>query len=212
MDRLPGEPEVETAVVHRGIPAVAVKRNGHPRDGELTVISHGAGERAEAIDLLLHGFARFVAGRPEAKLVLLGQLEEGAEARLRETVDNLGIAEAVRLAGHRDQDDYWQALADADLAVQLRTSSDGEASGSVCDCLAARVPTVVSAVGWLREQPEPAVLHVPRDCPPGELAEKIKLIAEDQDLRDRVRLAQDEYAAAHSYQRVAERYAELLAL
>jgi glycosyltransferase involved in cell wall biosynthesis len=212
MDRLPGEPEVETAVVHRGIPAVPVERNGRSRDGGPMVISHGAGERAEAIDLLLHGFARFASERPEAKLVLLGRLEEGAEARLNETASNLGIAEAIRLAGHLDQDDYWRLLADADLAVQLRTNSDGEASGSVCDCLAARLPTIVSAVGWLQEQPEPAVLHVPRDCPPGALAERIKQLADDPDLRDRVRLAQDEYADTHSYGRVAERYAELLAL
>jgi hypothetical protein len=53
---------------------------------------------------------------------------------------------------------------------------------------------------------------VPRDCPPDKLAEKIKLVADDQDLRDRIRSAQDDYAAAHSYQRVAKRYAELLAL
>jgi glycosyltransferase involved in cell wall biosynthesis len=212
MDRLPGEPEVETEVVSRGIPEVAMERNGGSLHAGPTVISHGAGERAEAIDLLLHGFARFVSERPDARLVLLGELEEGAEARLNETASNLGIAPAVRLAGHLEDDEYWRLLAEANLAVQLRTSSDGEASGSVCDCLAARVPTIVSAVGWLREQPEPAVLHVSRDCHPDELADKIRLVTDDQDLRDRVRLAQDEYAEAHSYRRVAERYAELLAL
>jgi glycosyltransferase involved in cell wall biosynthesis len=211
MDRSPDQAEVETAVVHRGIPEVPVERNGRSPAGP-TVVSHGAGERAEAIDLLLHGFAQFAAERSGAKLVLLGRLEDNAEARLEETVTNLGISQAVQPAGRLEGDEYWRALAEADVAVQLRTISDGEASGSVCDCIAARVPTIVSAIGWLREQPEPAVLHVARECPPGSLAEMIELVVDDSGLRERIRAAQDEYASANSYRRVAERYAELLAL
>jgi glycosyltransferase involved in cell wall biosynthesis len=212
MDGLPGEPEVETVVVHRGIPAVPLERNSHHGRGAAKLISHATGERAEAIDRLLHGFASFAGDRPTATLSLVGRLEEGAGARLNETVDNLGLSEAVRLVGHLEGEDYWRLLGEADLAVELQASADGEASGSVCDCLAARVPTIVSAVGWLREQPEPAVIHLPPDCRPSALAEKIRQVADDPALRERIRLAQDEYAAANSYGRVAEHYAELLAL
>ena len=109
-------------------------------------------------------------------------------------------------------DEYWRALAEADVAVQLRTSSDGEASGSVCDCLAARVPTIVSSIGWLRELPDPVVVHVPRDCPPDALAEKIRGVSDDSMMRRTIRAAQDEYASANSYAKVAERYVELLGL
>jgi glycosyltransferase involved in cell wall biosynthesis len=211
-DRLPGEPEVETVVVHRGIPAAAVERNGHPTGAAPTVISHGTGEGAEAIDLLIHGFAEFARKRPGARLVLLGSLEEGAEARLDETASNLGLVDRVTVKGNLQEDAYWAALAEAEVAVQLRTSTDGEASGSVCDCLAARVPTIVSAVGWYRELPDPVVLHVPPDCLPEELGTRIGNVVDDPALRDRIRCAQDEYADTNSYARVAERYAELLAL
>jgi glycosyltransferase involved in cell wall biosynthesis len=98
------------------------------------------------------------------------------------------------------------------VAVELRTTSDGEASASVCDCLAVRVPTIVSSVGWLGELPDPAVIRVPRECAPSVLAERIGLILDDPDLRERIRSAQDDYATANSYERVAERYAEILAL
>jgi glycosyltransferase involved in cell wall biosynthesis len=212
MDGPPGAPRAETVVVSRGIPEAAVRRNGGNATDGPAVLSHGAGEHPEAIDLLMHAFAGLAAERPGARLVLVGRLEEGAEPRLAETASNLGLSEAVHLAGQLEGDAYWRALAAADVAVELRTSSDGEASASVCDCLAARVPAVVSSVGWLGELPEPAVLHVPRECAPAELADSIRRVLDDPDLRERIRAAQDSYAAANSYERVAERYAELLEL
>jgi glycosyltransferase involved in cell wall biosynthesis len=212
MDRPPGAPGTETLVVGRGIPEPAIQRNGGSPSGGPTVLSHGAGERPEAIDLLMHAFADLVRERDGARLVLLGSLEPGAGARLGETAANLGLRDAVHLVGRLDGDEYWRALASADVAVELRTSSDGEASASVCDCLAARLPTVVSSIGWLGELPEPAVLHVPRECAPAELAGCIYCVLDQPDLRERIREAQDEYAAANSYERVAERYAEILGL
>lgn len=211
MDRPPGEPDAETVVVNPGIPEV-LHPNGDRTSGRPTVISHGAGDRPEAIDLLLHGFAALAAERREARLVLLGHLEEAAERRLHETASNLGIRDAIGLPGHLEEADYWRALGEADVAVQLRSSSDGEVSGSVCDCLAARVPTIVSAVGWMEELPGPAVLHLPRVSAPSALAERIEEVLGDSALRARIRTAQDEYAVANSYERVAERYAELLEL
>lgn len=212
MDRAPGAPAAETVVVGRGIPDAAVRRNGAGVSQGSALLSHGAGEQPEAIDLLMHAFAALARDRPAARLVLLGRLEEGAEARLVETASNLGLSDAVQLAGQLEGDGYWRALADAAVAVELRTSSDGEASASVCDCLAARLPTVVSSVGWLGELPEPAVLHVPRECAPDELAGAVRRVLDEPDLRKRIRAAQDSYAAAHSYERVAERYAEILGL
>jgi glycosyltransferase involved in cell wall biosynthesis len=212
LDRPPGAAGAETFVVGRGIPETAVRRNGDSSPEAPTVLSHGAGEHAESIDLLVHAFAALAQERPGARLVLLGRLEEGAEARLAETVSNLGLRHAVQMLGELEGDEYWRALGGADVAVELRTRSDGEASASVCDCLAARVPLVVSSVGWLAELPSPAVLHVPRECAPAELAGSFRRVLEEPDLRDRIRDAQDEFAAANSYERVAERYAELLEL
>jgi glycosyltransferase involved in cell wall biosynthesis len=136
--------------------------------------------------------------------MLLGQLEGGAQARLNETVSNLRLGQAVSLPGHLEDEDYWRLLSEADVAVQLRHHSDGEASGSVCDCLAARLPTIVSAIGWLNELPEPAVLRVRRDCEPAELAATMSRVVGEAGLRERICAAQDEYAAANSYGRVAE--------
>jgi glycosyltransferase involved in cell wall biosynthesis len=212
MDRPPGAPAAETVVVGRGVPEAAIRRNGAGRSESPVLLSHGAGEHPEAIDLLIHAFAALARERSGARLVLLGRLEEGAESRLMETASNLGLSESIQLAGQLEGDEYWRALADAAVAVELRTSSDGEASASVCDCLGARIPTVVSSVGWLGELPEPAVLHVPRECAPDELAGAVRRVIEEPDLREGILAAQDSYAAAHSYERIAERYAEILGL
>ena len=211
MDLLPGQHGAEVAVVARGVPAAPVVRNGEPFPGRPVVISHGA-EQAEAVDLLLHAFASLAERRPGARLVVIGRTEPAARARLADTAANLGIDDAVTLADDLDQRDYWATVAGADAAVQIRTSTDGEASGAVCDCLAARVPTIVSAVGWLAEQPEPAVIRVPRECSPAQLADRIDEVVRDPSLRAEIRAAQDAYAEANSFERVAERYAELLRL
>jgi glycosyltransferase involved in cell wall biosynthesis len=109
------------------------------------------------------------------------------------------------------RDEYWETLRAADLAVQLRAGVKGP-SAAVCDCIAARVPTIASSIGSLREVPSPVVLPVPEDCSPRLLAERMASALGDQRLRDDIRIAQDAYAEANSFTRVAERYAELLAL
>jgi glycosyltransferase involved in cell wall biosynthesis len=212
MDRPPGVSGAETLVVERGVPEAAVRGNGGGSAVGTTVLSHGAGEHPEAIDLLVHAFAAIARERSDARLVLLGQLEPGAGRRLAETASNLGLGDAVQLASPLAGDEYWRTLASADVAVELRTTSDGEASAAVCDCLAARVPTIVSSVGWLSELPDPAVLRVPRECAPGALAEQMRRVLDEPELHERIRAAQDDYATANSYERVAERYAEILAL
>jgi glycosyltransferase involved in cell wall biosynthesis len=211
MDRTPGTATAETIVVGRGIPEAEIRGNGRGTAAP-TVVSLARGEHPEAIDLLMHGFAAIAAERPGVRLVLLGRLEEGTGARLGETASNLGLREAVSPLGEVEGDEYQRTLASADVAVELRTSSDGEASEWICDCLAARVPTVVSSVGWLAELPEPAVLHVPRELSPGELADTVGRVIDDPELRQRIQASQDSYAAANSYERTAERYAELLEL
>jgi glycosyltransferase involved in cell wall biosynthesis len=212
MDLPPGARGAETLVVGAGIPRASLERNGGSPDATPTVLSHGAGEHPESIDLLVHAFAMLARKRVGARLLLVGRFEPGAEARLAETATNLGIGDAVHVAGTLEADRYWETLAGADVAVELRTSSDGEASASVCDCLAARVPTIVSSLGWQGELPDPAVLRVPRQCPPAVLTDAIDRVLGEPELRSRIRSAQDAYATANSYERIAERYAEILAL
>jgi hypothetical protein len=82
----------------------------------------------------------------------------------------------------------------------------------VGDLIAARIPTIVSDLGWQAELPDRVVLPVSADSDAATLAARMSSALDDKDGRRSVRQAQDAYAEANSFARVAERYAELLSL
>jgi hypothetical protein len=111
MDRPPGAPGAETLVVGRGIPEPAIQRNGRSPSGGPTVLSHGAGERPEAIDLLMHAFADLARER-EGR----GSCCSGAWSRERGAPRRDGgeprTQRRVHLVGRLDGDDtgaLWRA-------------------------------------------------------------------------------------------------------
>ena len=119
------------------------------------------------MDVLLEGFAQFAQGQsPEAHLLVVGEVTEGDRSKI--------LGRAVEVLGRAERQDYWRILRAADLAVQLRRGVlGGTPSAAVADCIAARVPTIVSGVGWLGELPENVVAHVPETCTAAQLAEEI---------------------------------------
>ena len=208
----PGHP-VPTHVVPHGIPdpppleTRAADRSG-PRIVTLGLVS----SRAKRMHLLFAGFAHVLSRQPDARLDVVGELGEGELERLTAMIRELGIEGSVRLHGRTEGSEYWEILHSADLAVQLRSSFNAAASGAVSDCIAARVPVIVSAIGWATELPPDVVLPVPEDCSIERLGERMVAALWDQELRDRVIAAQNGYASDTSFARVAERYAEVLAL
>jgi glycosyltransferase involved in cell wall biosynthesis len=59
----------------------------------------------------------------------------------------------VRISGWTSDDDYFRYLQAADLGVQLRTSSRGETSGTVLDCMIHGLPVIINANGAMAEFP-----------------------------------------------------------
>jgi glycosyltransferase involved in cell wall biosynthesis len=116
----------------------------------------------------------------------------------------------ARLVRREELDDD---LAGVDLALRL----DPEANGGrpveeVAEFIARGIPTFVSDVGWQGELPEPVVIRFPAEGSPSALAERMAGLLEAGRERDSVRADQQRFAEEHSFARVAERYAELLAL
>jgi glycosyltransferase involved in cell wall biosynthesis len=181
-------------------------------DGPLIVTLGIVSSVAKHMPLLLAGFARVVDVFPSARLAVVGEIDDEERTRLTAMIADLGLEGSVELHGRAEKEEYWGVLQSADLAVQLRSPHNAGASGAVCDCIAARVPAVVTGIGWLTELPPDVVLPVPEGCSVDALAEQMTLALRDADLRSRVRSAQDRYASESSFARVAERYAEVLAL
>jgi glycosyltransferase involved in cell wall biosynthesis len=201
-------------IVPLGVPSVPGSTNGVGVDGDPLVVTYGVvSMKAKRMELLLSAFVRLRETHPGARLLIVGDAAEHERRRIEELAERLGIAGTVGMQGRVDERGYWSILRRADLAVQLRGGiNGGEASAAVCDCIAARVPTIVSRIGWFAELPEKVVLPVDPDCSALELSGRMAESIDDPHLRNEVTEAQDAYATENSFDRVALRYAELLDL
>jgi glycosyltransferase involved in cell wall biosynthesis len=208
----PSSPPAPAQVVPFGIPEPASMANGTGRGDAPVIVSCGQFGLVKGLDSMVHAFARLASNRPGARMMFIGPLSDWDREYLSTLASGLGVADSLDLLGRVDDSEYWRLLSSADVAVQLRFWSNGEASAAVGDCLAARVPTIVSDIGWFKELPRGVALPVPHYCPADRLAEEIARAIDDQGFRAETRAAQDEYVAAHSFATVAKRYALLLGL
>ena len=139
------------------------------------------------------------------QLVFVGENDPGPYGReLAHRVELLGN---VRITGFVSSKDYQYWLLGADCAVQLRTSSRGETSAAVLDCLLHGLPTIVNAHGANAELPEGTALMLSDECPTAELISALQQVQQDAALRQRLRTqALAHMASAHAPQPVAEQY------
>lgn len=107
--------------------------------------------------------SRFVNDH-RARLIFVGDYADHAYLeRLKSLIDDLGGCSNISFTGYIDAEGFQDYLNIADLAVQLRSGTWGESSGTVLDCLAAEVPTVVTDIGSFSELPDAAVWKIAGD-------------------------------------------------
>ena len=194
------------------IPDAPPRLDADGREGPTIVTLGLVSSVAKQMPLLLAGFARAAATMPDARLEVVGEIAHEEREKLSAMLADLGIEGSVGLHGRAEKEEYWQVLQSADLAVQLRSPFNAGASGAVSDCIAARVPVITTGIGWSTELPQDVVLSVPEESSADALAAEMTVALRDQNLRASVKAAQDRYASEASFARVAERYAEVLAL
>jgi glycosyltransferase involved in cell wall biosynthesis len=176
------------------------------------IVSVGVVSEVKGLAELIAAVSLVGEHRAGVRLVIAGPGDDAELERWRALARESAPAIDVELTGHLPMERYTHLLATADLAVQLRTLSNGEASAAVADCLSAGLPTVVTDAGWAGELPEDIVAKVPADCTGGELAEHLERLLEDGDLRRDISDGARSFASAHSFARVADAYAQALEL
>ena len=176
------------------------------------IVHMGVVSEVKGIALLIEAFALFATAHPGARLVIAGSADESGLGLWEGFARERAPQARVEILGHLDPARYEELLAQADVAVQLRNISNGEASGAVCDCLAAGIPTIVSDLGWMGELPASAVVRVPVDAEPAQLATQIRALVEDVRRRAALSAGAMAHARANSFERVAAAYADVLAL
>lgn len=157
------------------------------RSGGLVIGHFGIVDPAKEPFTLLEAFALLHGRWPAARLRFVGPVAADLAGELRRRAAGLGVADSLEVTGSVDRADYEAALAATTVAVQLRAASNGEASAAVGECLAAGLPTVVTAIGWSRELSAAAAVQVRRAVPADELAKVLDGLLADE--RRRVELA-----------------------
>lgn len=113
--------------------------------------------RLEAVLEALAG----IAEREQFLLDVCGQLWD--ESHIRTQIERLGLGSLVKLLGFLPENLVEQKLSTADLAINLRYPSMGEASGSQLQFWDYGLPTLVTRTGWYASLPEDTVAFVRPD-------------------------------------------------
>ncbi len=89
-----------------------------------------------------------LAADKRCRLIFVGE-NNGADygRSLLQTMRESGLGDRIHITGFAASETFRQHLAAADLAVQLRSHSRGETSGTVLDCMNHALPLIVNANG-----------------------------------------------------------------
>jgi glycosyltransferase involved in cell wall biosynthesis len=176
------------------------------------IVSFGLVSSIKNPQVMIEAFALLAAARPGARLVLAGGGEPARLDHWREVAADSGVAERCSFPGHVDTAEWDRLLWQADVALQLRVVSNGEASAAVADCMACGLPVVVTDHGWFAELPDAAVVKVPVAVTARALAGAIGRVLDVSGLAAELAAAGVEHARANSFDTVATAYLEALDL
>lgn len=104
------------------------------------------------------------------------------ERKLRDQAQALGIARIVSFHGHVADTLLDRHLQHADLVVNLRWPTMGEASYSQLRAFEHGVATMVTRAGWYGELPDDAVIHIAPGDDGDAIADALLRLANDRDL------------------------------
>lgn len=206
LDCGPLDRQVPVHVLPFGMPAVVVDRPYRSFGDSPLLISVGVISEVKGLANLIITISLLAEQYPRVQLVIAGPGEEPEILRWRDYAGEAAPGVDIQVTGHLPPDDYASLLERADLAVQLRTISHGEASAAVADCLAAGLPTVVSDIGWASELPAEVVSRVPIEASPTLLSARLHQLLGDHETLRSFGEAGRRYAEACSFASVAEEY------
>ena len=114
--------------------------------------------RNRRLDAVLNALATFTE-RQKFRLDIYGTILDD-EKKVKAQIRALGLKNLVTLHGFATEQELDEALSRADLAINLRYPTMGEASGGQLRIWAHALPSLVTQVGWYSDLPQDAVAHV----------------------------------------------------
>jgi glycosyltransferase involved in cell wall biosynthesis len=197
-EEAPGDAGARVGVLpfaHRVVPARPEPDEAHP-----LVATFGVVNASKAVGMLLRAFAEVAEKEPAARLAVVGPASPADLADAQDLIRRLGVAEAVAFTGEVGDEEWDRHLARTTVAVQLRSSTNGEYSAAVAECLSFGVPTVVTDLGAMRELPDGVAAKVRPHASASEVAGEIVVLLRDPSRRAALGEAARAHAAAHSFE------------
>jgi glycosyltransferase involved in cell wall biosynthesis len=170
------------------------------------VISSGYITALKCPEAVIDAFAVVASADRNLSLAFVGPCEPEYQRQLERRASHLGIEDRVLFTGYVDEAELDSWLAAARCAIQLRFPTNGEFSTAVMRCLAAGVPTIVTDHGPLRELPDDAVVKVPAQVRPTDLAQTIRRLLTDDERCERSREGALRHAQRVSFEAVADQF------
>lgn len=129
------------------------------KEGSFVVSSFGLLGRTKLNDKLLSAWlASPLAHKSDCFLIFVGQNEPGEYGRiLQQRIKEAKNVNKVKITGWASAEDYKQWLTASDLGVQLRTTSRGETSAAVLDCMNYGLATIINANGSMADLDDDSV-------------------------------------------------------
>ncbi|MDA8291830.1 MAG: glycosyltransferase [Actinomycetota bacterium] len=169
------------------------------------VVAHfGIVDPAKEPGSLVDALALLVPRVPGLVLALVGPVADSLAVELASRAADAGVAGSLVLTGPVEPEVYRAWSDRATVAVQLRRSTNGEASAAVGECLASGIPTIVTDLGWSRELPDDAVVRVPARCDSTTLAAVVAELVRDAPRRAALSAAGRHEAGRRSFARTAD--------
>lgn len=139
-----------------------------------------------------------LAGNPRCRLIFVGENHGGDYGRrLVECIAKNPARDRIQITGWVDTATFQTYLAAADVAVQLRTHSRGETSGTILDCLKNALAVIVNAHGSAAELPTDCLWMLPDVFETAELAKALEKLFSDSSLRASLGQKAREHVLAH---------------
>jgi glycosyltransferase involved in cell wall biosynthesis len=211
LDRDPAAVPVPVSVIPFGMPAIADRPSAQATDEPL-LVSLGHVSEVKGIETLLSAFGALSRKIPGAQLIVAGPAEPQELTRWRRYAAEHAPHARIEIPGAVSVERYHELLRTADLAVQLRLTSNGEASAAVADCLSVGMPTVVTDIGWLGGLPRDAVVRTELGVSADRLAVTLVELLKDPERRDTLGAAARDHAGGSSFGDVADAYLKALEL
>jgi glycosyltransferase involved in cell wall biosynthesis len=166
-------------------------------EGEPLLGCFGHLNESKRVPELLRAFASVRAGRPDARLLLVGKASD--RMAVFETGDGVVREDYV------PEDRLWALMLAADVHICLRRPTMGETSAVAIRAISAGKPLVVDDVGWFSELSDDVALKVSPE--PDSLRAALEDLAADPARRARMGVAALELARTeHDLDHVADLY------